>query len=92
MARIHEALDEVEAESEGDSALVLTGEGKFFSNGLNLPELSKLEAPDKDRFWQELTRAMGRLVVSPVPTVAALNGHAFAAGAVFALACDYRLM
>lgn len=92
VARMHEALDEVEAESEGDSALVLTGEGKFFSNGLNLPELSKLEAPEMDRFWKEMTRATGRLVVSPVPTVAALNGHAFAGGAVFALACDYRLM
>ena len=92
VARMHEALDEVEAESEGDSALVLTGEGKFFSNGLNLPELSKLEAPERDRFWKEMTRAVGRLVVLPVPTIAALNGHAFAAGAVFAQACDYRLM
>lgn len=92
LARLHKALDEVEAESEGDSALVLTGEGKFFSNGLNLPELMKLEAPEMARFNEEFRRAVGRLVVSPVPTVAAVNGHAFAGGAVLALACDYRIM
>jgi enoyl-CoA hydratase/carnithine racemase len=92
LARLHEALDQVEAESEGDSALVLTGEGKFFSNGLNLPELRTLEAPEMARFNEELRRAVGRLVVSPVPTVAAVNGHAFAAGAVLALPFDYRIM
>lgn len=92
LARLHEVLDLVEAEREGESAMVLTGEGKFFSNGLNLPELTKLEAPEMARFNKEITRAMGRLVVSPVPTVAALNGHAFAGGAMLALACDYRIM
>ena len=28
----------------------------------------------------------------PVPTVCAINGHCFAAGAMLALACDYRVM
>lgn len=92
LARLHEALDEVEEESETESALVLTGEGKYFSNGLNLPELMKLEAPEMGQFSKEMARLAGRLVVSPVPTVAALNGHAFAGGAVLALACDYRIM
>lgn len=92
LAHLHEALDQVEAESEGDSALVLTGEGKFFSNGLNLPELRTLEASEMVRFNEEFNRAVGRLVVSPMPTVAAVNGHAFAAGAVLALPFDYRIM
>lgn len=92
LVRMHEALDEVEAESGEDSALILTGEGKFFSNGLNLEVLSKLGGAEMEAFWKEMTRATGRLLVSPVPTVAALNGHAFAGGAVFATACDYRLM
>ncbi|MFK8020502.1 MAG: enoyl-CoA hydratase-related protein [Pseudomonadales bacterium] len=32
------------------------------------------------------------LLKLPIPTVAAINGHAFAAGAILALACDFRLM
>ncbi len=92
LARLHELLDQVEGESEGESAMVLTGEGKFFSNGLNLPVLTRLEAPEMARFNKEITRAVGRLVVSPVATIAALNGHAFAGGAMIALACDYRIM
>ena len=33
-----------------------------------------------------------RLVTFPVATVAAMNGHAFAGGAMLALACDQRVM
>ncbi len=72
--------------------MVLTGEGKFFSNGLNLPELQKLGPSGMQEFWQEVTRVMGRLLVSPVASVAALNGHTFAGGAMIALACDFRVM
>jgi enoyl-CoA hydratase/carnithine racemase len=33
-----------------------------------------------------------RFLVLPCPTVAAMNGHAFAGGAFMALSCDYRIM
>ena len=73
-------LDHVEAASTTDAALVLTGAGKYFSNGLNLPVVSKLPKDEFARFGATLMRCMGRLLVFPVPTVAALNGHAFAGG------------
>lgn len=89
---LHAALDEVEAESEGNAALVLTGDGKYFSNGLNLPVIGAMEPAALADMGRELMRSMGRLLVFPVPTVAALNGHAFAGGAILAAACDYRVM
>src|SRR6185369_10462166 len=40
----------------------------------------------------DVLRLMGRVLVLPVPTVAAMNGHAFAAGGMLALAHDFRVM
>ena len=85
-------LDEIEAESEGDAGLVLTGDGKYFCNGLDLEALSKLSKEAFGVFGADLMRAMGRLLVLPLPTVAAINGHAFAGGAILTACCDYRVM
>lgn len=84
------ALDEVEA-AERPRALVTTGTGKFYSNGLDLEWL----AADPDRFGDYLARVhdlFARLLRLPMPTVAAINGHAFAGGAMLALAHDHRVM
>ncbi len=91
-ARMLEVLDEVEAGSEGECGLVLTGEGKSFSNGLNVEVVMGLKGEDRARFGEAMLEITGRLLLLPVPTVAAINGHAFAAGAFLALACDYRIM
>lgn len=92
VARLHEALDAVEAASNGPSGLVLTARGKFFSNGLDVAELGQLQPDAMKQFNRDLVRAFGRLVTLPVPTAAAVNGHAFAGGAVLALTCDWRVM
>jgi enoyl-CoA hydratase/carnithine racemase len=91
-ARMLEVLDAVEADCEGDAGLVLTGEGKFFSNGLNVEVVMGLGGDASALFGASMMKIMGRLLLLPVPTVAAVNGHAFAAGAFLALACDYRIM
>lgn len=91
-ARMLEVLDAVESDCEGDAGLVLTGEGKFFSNGLNVEIVMGLDGEARSLFSKSMMQIMGRLVLLPVPTVAAVNGHAFAAGAFLALACDYRIM
>lgn len=91
-SRMLEVLDTVEADCEGDAGLVLTGEGKFFCNGLNVEVVMALEGDERTRFGAAMMEIMGRLLLLPVPTVAAVNGHAFAAGAFLSLACDYRIM
>jgi len=85
------ALDEIEA-SNGPAALVTVGEGKFYSNGLDLDWLSGDGQREGGAFISDVIRTFGRVMGCPLPTVAAINGHAFAAGAMLALAHDYRVM
>lgn len=90
MSEITECLDEVDA-TEGPRALVTTATGKFFSNGLDLDWL--LANPDQASDYIDHVQALfARFLTGTVPTVAALQGHTFAAGALLALAHDVRLM
>jgi enoyl-CoA hydratase/carnithine racemase len=85
------ALDAVEG-AEGPRALVLTGAGKFFSNGLDLEWLGAADESDRNRTLSRVYALFARLLEFPAPTVAAMNGHAFAGGGMLALACDWRVM
>lgn len=87
---LHAALDEVEATS-GPCALVTTGSGKFFSNGLDLDWLMA-GGEGTQGFVDEVHRLFGRVLGLDVFTVAAVNGHAFAGGAMLASAHDQLLM
>jgi enoyl-CoA hydratase/carnithine racemase len=88
----HEALDEV-AGAGSPAALVTTGTGKFYSNGLDLDWLLG-EAPEESRkaYIPQVLGLMARVLVFPTITVAAINGHAFGAGAQISLGHDYRVM
>ena len=85
------ALDEVEA-ADGPKALVTTGAGKFFSNGLDLDWMGGDDCDDVDAFLGTVVGLLGRVLTFPAVTVAALNGHAFAGGAMLAVAHDHRVM
>jgi len=90
LARLNELLDEIE-QTDGPLSVVLTGSGKFFCNGLDLDRF----ANDRDQFvatLQALEQTIGRLLVFPAYTVAAINGHAFAGGALISCAFDHRVM
>jgi enoyl-CoA hydratase/carnithine racemase len=84
-------LDEVEA-ADGPKALVTTGRGpKHYSNGLDVPYMT--EHPDQaGAYVQRVEELLARLLVFPAPTVAAVNGHAFGAGAFLILAHDHAVM
>ncbi|MBA2522977.1 MAG: enoyl-CoA hydratase/isomerase family protein [Solirubrobacterales bacterium] len=77
---------------EGGTAVVLTGEGKFFSNGLDLEWMGAAAEGQPQKVVERVHTLLARTLVSGFPVVAALNGHAFAAGAMLALACDERVM
>lgn len=85
----NQALDEVE-KAEGPKALVTTGTGKFYSNGLDLEYMSA--SGDPGAYLASVLAVIGRVLVFPAYTVAAINGHAFGAGALVAVAHDARVM
>ena len=87
---ISAALDEVVA-VDGPVALVTVGDGKFFSNGLDLDWMSSGGAGDRG-FLDDVHRMLGRILGLDMFTVAAINGHAFAGGAMLAAAHDHRIM
>ena len=88
---LSEALDEVE-KATSPVALVTVGEGHLYSNGLDLAWMQAQEVSQRAKFGALLQRTFARLVAFPAVTVAAQNGHAFAAGAVLAMVHDFRVM
>lgn len=90
ITELHEALDEVEA-NEGPTALVMRGaQPKFFSNGFNIDWLTNPST--QGEALASLHRLLARLLSLSVPSICCVNGHAFAGGAMLALAFDYRIM
>ena len=86
------ALDRVEA-AGSPAALVTTGTGKFYSNGLDLEWLfAKASDAERRSYIPDVLALMARVLTFPAITVAAINGHAFGAGAQLSLAHDYRIM
>lgn len=90
LSEFHGVLDELEAGS-GPRALVTRATGKIWSNGLDLDHM----AAEPDDFWTylaEVERLLARVLVLGVPTVAAVTGHAFGAGAMLSLCHDTTVM
>jgi enoyl-CoA hydratase/carnithine racemase len=90
LATVGGLVDRVE-QAEGPKALVTAATGKFFSNGLDLDWL--LAHPDQAGSYVETVQTLfARVLALPFATVAALQGHTFAAGAMLSLAHDLRVM
>ncbi len=90
LADLHRLLDDVESAPE-PRALVTVASGKFWCNGFDTEWIGR-HPGERELLFEEFRALLGRLVLFPVPTVAALQGHAFAAGAMLALGHDFRLM
>lgn len=89
-------LDDIDAAldralDEGAQALVSTGAGKFYSNGLDLDWLGA-NGDRLDWYVDRVHRLLARMLTLPIPTAAAVVGHAFGAGAMLAMAHDFRVM
>ena len=67
-------------------AVVLTGQGRMFSAGVDLIRLSDGGADYVRHFLPALHRLYDAVFFHPKPVVAAVNGHAIAGGCVLAAA------
>ncbi|HEX3829461.1 MAG TPA: enoyl-CoA hydratase/isomerase family protein [Sporichthyaceae bacterium] len=86
---IDACLDEIE--DSDVRGLVTTGGGKIWSNGMDTDWIA--HHPDRGAETLEVAEhLLARLLAFPVPTVAAIQGHAFAGGLLLALAHDLRVM
>ncbi|MCP4136972.1 MAG: enoyl-CoA hydratase/isomerase family protein [bacterium] len=89
-------LDEIEADKEIKSLIVTSSDPKNFSQGVDLQFVMTRMQEKDDAGIKEMMYVMGdvfkRLLLFPVPVIAAINGHAFGNGAMLACSCDFRFM
>ncbi|KAL0368409.1 UNVERIFIED_CONTAM: Enoyl-CoA delta isomerase 2, peroxisomal [Sesamum calycinum] len=101
ISSIRSALAEVKSQAVNGSALVTLAQGRFFSNGFDLRHAQAVgvKSGSSQAAVAELLRmvdlfkgVVADLLSLPMPTIAAVNGHAAAAGLILAMSHDYVMM
>lgn len=89
-------LDEIEQKTDANALVVRSAHDKIFTNGLDLDWLKPIvQAGDVGaikEFCYTMNRLLRRILLYPMPTIAAITGHAFAGGAIMACCFDFRFM
>jgi enoyl-CoA hydratase len=79
------------AEDPTCRALIVTGDGQYFSAGADLKEMATLDASTAPSFVRNVHGMFATLAGLPMPVLAAINGLALGGGLELALACDLRV-
>ncbi len=93
---MNKAIDEIVADSSIQALVLTSSDEKNFSQGVDVSWMGPLYMkkefqPIKD-FMYRMNDVFKKLMLSPMPTIAAINGHAFGNGAIISCACDFRFM
>lgn len=91
LEQLRESFDSLKDDPEV-RAVILTGQGKFFSFGFDIPEFLGSPKEVYVDFLNKFTAFYAYLYQYPKAVIAAVNGHAVAGGCILATACDYRVM
>lgn len=93
---INRCFDEVLEDPEICSIILTSNDEKNFCQGIDLDWLGqKFNDQDLDAmksFLHGINKVFSRVLLTPVPVIAAINGHAFGNGAMLACTCDFRFM
>jgi enoyl-CoA hydratase/carnithine racemase len=80
-------------EAENDcNAVVLSGQERVFSAGLDIVDLIRTDHEGMTIFWRSFFELLETIACFKVPVAAAVTGHSPAGGAVIGMMCDYRVM
>ncbi|MDR0854123.1 MAG: enoyl-CoA hydratase/isomerase family protein [Clostridiales Family XIII bacterium] len=90
LTELKEAIDIVKADASVN-ILVLTGAGKAFVAGADIKYMSTISTLEARAFTRYGQGIINSLVDLDIPTIAAINGFAFGAGAEITMACDIRI-
>nr|WP_321402990.1 enoyl-CoA hydratase/isomerase family protein [uncultured Desulfobacter sp.] len=89
-------LDQIESDTQVKSMVLTALDEKNFSQGVDVAWVGEKLAGNQRQevidFMYGMNDVFKRLLLSPVPVIAAINGHAFGNGAILACACDFRFM
>ena len=90
------AIDEIVADKTIQALILTSSDEKNFSQGVDVawmgPLFMKKELQPIKDFMYKMNDVFKKLMLSPMPTIAAINGHAFGNGAIISCACDFRFM
>jgi Delta3-Delta2-enoyl-CoA isomerase len=89
-------MEDIEHSTNANALVVTSSHDKIFSNGLDLewvvPTINSGNLAEFTEFIIGLMKLYRRILMFPMPTIAAINGHAFAGGAILTCYFDYRFM
>lgn len=87
-----EAIENVKADESLRAVVLTSANEKFLSIGFDIPSLLPLSQDDFRSFYRAFNQLCISLYTLPIPTVAAIKGHAIAGGCILALCCDVRVI
>ncbi len=92
LIEINKMLDEADKDPKIEALVFASASPKFFSPGFDVAEVFSYDQDQMTSFFGTFVEMVNRLVRFSKPTIAAIGGHAYAGGAILALACDFRVM
>ncbi len=92
VGEIHLAVKDASSDPTVRAVVLASRSPRFFSGGFDVAEVFAYDRRRMTKFFGRFIDLYEDLYLMPKPVIAAISGHAYAGGAVLAVACDFRVM